>query len=379
MLPTVRPREVTGTTSASATLGQVTGIQSSAFCASDMTLSKSHVGNFTRGSTASYTIPISNVSLYGATSGVVTMNDTLPIGITPTSATGTGWSCSVSGQTVSCVRSDAVARCRKLSVDHGECQRVAVRSGYGDEHGHGQRRRRGQLTQRHGQRRCGGRVERRHGSHGFSVSESGGRRFQHHLHAGRHQQRSERRRQCALAFLRFRPTQHSSRSTPLPDGPVRSPESGNTGTVVCTNANMAGGTSGTFTMIVKVNTGVANGTVISDTVSVASSATDPIFANNSATATTVVGGTGPNLSVTDTASPNPVQAGTNITYTQVVTNTGIDAPSPTAHLPSRRRPIPRSFQSRRPRDGLARDSPQDRAPIRALRLAHRGPSPSFTR
>ena len=88
---------------------QVTGMQSSALCAPDLTLSKSHVGNFTRGSAASYTIPVSNVSTLGATSGVVTINDTLPLGITPTSATGTGWTCSVSGQTVSCMRSDALA------------------------------------------------------------------------------------------------------------------------------------------------------------------------------------------------------------------------------------------------------------------------------
>ena len=90
-------------------LAQVTGIQSAALCTPDMTLSKSHVGNFTRGANASYTIPVSNVSPYGATSGVVTINDTLPLGITPTSASGTGWTCSVSGQTVSCTRSDSLA------------------------------------------------------------------------------------------------------------------------------------------------------------------------------------------------------------------------------------------------------------------------------
>ena len=78
-------------------------------------------------------------------------------------------------------------------------------------------------------------------------------------------------------------------------------------------------------MIVRVNTGVANGTVITDSVSVASSATDPDSTNNRATASTIVGGTGPNLSVTNSASPNPVQAGNNITYTQVVTNTGTTA------------------------------------------------------
>ena len=65
---------------------------------------------------------------------------------------------------------------------------------------------------------------------------------------------------------------------------------GGTGNVVCTNTNMLGSTSGTFTMVVKVNTGAANGTVITETVSVRSSATDPISTNNTATATTVVGG-----------------------------------------------------------------------------------------
>ncbi len=68
-------------------------------------------------------------------------------------------------------------------------------------------------------------------------------------------------------------------------------------------------TSGTFTLVVKVNSGTANGTVITGTVSVGSSAIDPISSNNTATVSTIVGTTGPNLSVTNVASPNPVQAG----------------------------------------------------------------------
>ena len=56
-----------GTSATSATLSQVTGIQSSALCTPDLTLSKSHVGNFTRGSSASYTITVSNISRLGAT------------------------------------------------------------------------------------------------------------------------------------------------------------------------------------------------------------------------------------------------------------------------------------------------------------------------
>jgi hypothetical protein len=41
-----------------ATLTQVTGVQSAALCTPDVTLGKSHVGNFTRGLAASYTIPV---------------------------------------------------------------------------------------------------------------------------------------------------------------------------------------------------------------------------------------------------------------------------------------------------------------------------------
>ena len=44
-----------GLSATNATLSQVTGMQSSALCAPDLTLSKTHVGNFTRGSTASFT------------------------------------------------------------------------------------------------------------------------------------------------------------------------------------------------------------------------------------------------------------------------------------------------------------------------------------
>ena len=48
-----------GTFATNATLGQVTGIQSSSLCTPDLTLSKSHVET-TRGSAASYTITVSN-------------------------------------------------------------------------------------------------------------------------------------------------------------------------------------------------------------------------------------------------------------------------------------------------------------------------------
>jgi Domain of unknown function DUF11 len=79
----------------------------------DLTVAKTHSGNFTQGQTgATYTISVHNGGT-AATTGMVTMNDALPTGLTPTAATGTGWgtgtnACAISGQTVTCTRSDAL-------------------------------------------------------------------------------------------------------------------------------------------------------------------------------------------------------------------------------------------------------------------------------
>jgi uncharacterized repeat protein (TIGR01451 family) len=76
----------------------------------DPSINKTHTGNFTRGSTGTYTITVTN-SGTGATSGTVTVTDTLPAGLTPTAPTGTvnGWTCSIAAQTVTCTRNDALA------------------------------------------------------------------------------------------------------------------------------------------------------------------------------------------------------------------------------------------------------------------------------
>ena len=98
-----------GTSVTNVTISQTSGTQSGAQCTPDVTLSKNQRRELTRGLTASYTIPVSNISPYGSTSGVVTVNDTLPVGLTPTSASGTGWTCSIAAQTVSCVDSTVLA------------------------------------------------------------------------------------------------------------------------------------------------------------------------------------------------------------------------------------------------------------------------------
>ncbi|MBV9670678.1 MAG: hypothetical protein JOZ43_06955 [Acidobacteriales bacterium] len=76
--------------------------------APDLTIAKSHTGNFTQGQNgAQYTITVSNVGS-AATSGTVTVTDTLPAGLTATALSGTGWSnCTLSP--LSCRRSDVLA------------------------------------------------------------------------------------------------------------------------------------------------------------------------------------------------------------------------------------------------------------------------------
>src|SRR5581483_9940544 len=74
----------------------------------DLTITKSHTGNFTQGQTgATYTITATN-SGNAATSGTVTVADTLPTGLTVTAIAGTGWTCSTP-PTLSCTRTDALS------------------------------------------------------------------------------------------------------------------------------------------------------------------------------------------------------------------------------------------------------------------------------
>jgi uncharacterized repeat protein (TIGR01451 family) len=74
---------------------------------SDLTISKTHVGSFTQGqSGALYSITVSN-SGTASTSGMVTVVDTLPAGLTATAISGTGWTCTLASFT--CTRTDALA------------------------------------------------------------------------------------------------------------------------------------------------------------------------------------------------------------------------------------------------------------------------------
>jgi uncharacterized repeat protein (TIGR01451 family) len=78
------------------------------FNAADLTVTKTHSGNFTVGVPASYTITVKN-SGTASTSGTVTVTDVQPAGLTITGAAGSGWSCGVASGTATCSRATTLA------------------------------------------------------------------------------------------------------------------------------------------------------------------------------------------------------------------------------------------------------------------------------
>ncbi|HKI05103.1 MAG TPA: ExeM/NucH family extracellular endonuclease [Thermoanaerobaculia bacterium] len=98
------------------------------------------------------------------------------------------------------------------------------------------------------------------------------------------------------------------------------PAVGAGGTVSCSNPSFGVG-SAVFTLTVAVAPTVTAGTVLTNTATATSTAGDGNAGNDSGTATTTVGASA-DLSVTKVDTPDPVTAGTNLTYTITVTNAG---------------------------------------------------------
>ena len=77
-----------------------------------LTAQKSHIGSFTQGSTAEWTITVGNSAVSGSTSGTINVSDTLPAGykVSNFGSTPSSWSCSGAGsQTVSCSTTSSIA------------------------------------------------------------------------------------------------------------------------------------------------------------------------------------------------------------------------------------------------------------------------------
>jgi uncharacterized repeat protein (TIGR01451 family) len=101
---------------------------------------------------------------------------------------------------------------------------------------------------------------------------------------------------------------------------------GGTGTITFTAASLAAGApASVFTLIVNANLGLADATIIANTVNVSSATADPVPGNNSDTVNTTVQNNA-DLAITKSVAPTgPNGAGASVTYTVQVTNNG---PSP---------------------------------------------------
>jgi uncharacterized repeat protein (TIGR01451 family) len=305
-----------------ASISQTSGTQSGAECIPDVTLGKTHVGNFTRGLTASYTIPVSNVSLYGPTNATVIVNDTLPVGLIPTGASGAGWTCFVASQTVSCINSTVLAGSSSypsITVNANVAQtapstvtNTALVSGGGE------------LNLANDTATDVATVV---SSADLSMANTAS---PNPVAAGSNitytQVVTNNGPSAAdnVTVVEAVPANTTFVSMGTPAGwTCTTPLSGAAGNIVCSNLSLAGSTAATFSMIVKVNAAATNGTVITDSVTTSSSVSDPNTANNTAIASTVVGITSQaQMTVTNVASPDPVIAGNDITYTQTATNVG---------------------------------------------------------
>jgi uncharacterized repeat protein (TIGR01451 family) len=109
------------------------------------------------------------------------------------------------------------------------------------------------------------------------------------------------------------------------------PATGTNGTVTANLGDMLPfpGITSTATVTIRVTVTAAAGSTLTNTAVASSSTTDPNPANNSGTTTTSVASPPPSadLSLSKTASQNPVSTGNNLTYTLVMSNGGPDAAS----------------------------------------------------
>ena len=90
--------------------GLIPGAGSASDCSSDLGVTLAHQETtVTPGSTATFVATVSNNAPFVSSSGLVTVAITLDAWLTPTLASGTGWTCGIAGQVVTCTRNDALA------------------------------------------------------------------------------------------------------------------------------------------------------------------------------------------------------------------------------------------------------------------------------
>jgi uncharacterized repeat protein (TIGR01451 family) len=101
------------------------------------------------------------------------------------------------------------------------------------------------------------------------------------------------------------------------------PGVGAAGTITCTIATLTPGASATFSIVLHLASSVPSGGSLANVANVSTTTADPVSGNNTSTtsATVVESAASADLSVL-TSGPGSIDAGSNVTYTVVVTNSG---------------------------------------------------------
>ncbi len=97
---------VTAAVGALSTIFALTNVASSG--APSLTITKTHTGSFAVGGTGTYTITAGNAASAGPTTGIVSVTETVPAGLTLVSMAGTGWTCP-GPPANTCTRGDSLA------------------------------------------------------------------------------------------------------------------------------------------------------------------------------------------------------------------------------------------------------------------------------
>ncbi len=119
---------------------------------------------------------------------------------------------------------------------------------------------------------------------------------------------------AGTTFVSFTPPAGWTRTDSVPVG--------GTGTITATIPTLAAGSGPqVFTLVVNVNANTPAGSTLGNTATVSTTTTDPNPGNDSGTASTT-GNTQADLAVSKADSPDPVNAGANLTYTVTLVNNG---------------------------------------------------------
>ena len=274
----------------------------------DLTIAKSHSGSFVRGSSGTYSVAVSNTGV-GPTLGAVTVTDTLPAGLAPTSATGTGWSCTIVSQTVTCSRADALSASASypaLSIVVSIAQGAAA-----------------SLTNT---------ATVSGGSEQNTANDSSSDATTIISQADLSISKTGPASVIPGASLVYTVTVTNNGSSdaasvsvadPTPSGLTFVSNTGSCTTAYpCSLGTVAAGATSTITSTYSVPPGYTTPSPISNTATVSSTTTDPVAANNSATSSTPLAPASADVSITKTG-PASATPGANLVYTVTITNNGL--------------------------------------------------------